>query len=79
MEEFSGAFVSGHGLSFERALGGLLLTYCLPCDGTIAAADEESGERPILKKIKRGTVGDCVAELATPVSVAECGKLMDSR
>ena len=79
VNEFSGAFVGSHDLSFARALGGLLLTYCLPCDGTATAADEESRERPILKKFKWGTVGDCVDELATPVSDAECGKLVDFR
>ena len=77
VKKFSGAFVGGHDLSFARALSGLVLTDCSPGDGAAASADEESGERSVFKEFEGSAVRDCVAELPTPVSIAECGKLMD--
>ena len=48
-----------------------------PGDGTAAATDGIARERSILEEFERGSAGDGVAKLATPVCITESGKLMD--
>ena len=79
MDKLLGAFVGGHDFVFAGALGDLFFSDGAPCDGTATATDEVAGERSILEEFERGTVGDGVSKLATPVRIKENWRLMDLR
>ena len=79
VENFLGAFVGGHDFGFTGALVGLLLSDGALGDGSTTVIDEVAGERSILEEFDRGTVGDGVAKLATPVCITESCRLMDFR
>ena len=79
LEKFLGAFVGGNDFGFTLALCSLVLSDGALGNRPATATDEVAGERSIVEEFKRGTVGDGISKLATPVRTTEIWKLMDLR
>ena len=77
VEKFLDAFVGGHEFGFAGTLGSLVLWNGAPGNGTAAVTDEVAGGRLTLEELKKGTIRDVVARLATSVHITESCKLMD--